>query len=147
MNSSNTFNLRGALSAVLAAAIVGTSGLAFDKAHIASAPAGIIEIGQLTPVDVLPQAQVAALPAVIVSAPRGDGRPARAEEGLTMRHIFHRILERYLDGDQIAFDASPRELWPEPKASWHPAVDTEAASAQPERKGIQRVYRELEPQN
>ena len=68
MNSSNFFNLRGTLSAVLAAAIVGTSGLAFDKAHIASAPAGIIEVGQLTPVDVLPQ--VAALPAVIVSAPR-----------------------------------------------------------------------------
>jgi hypothetical protein len=67
MNSSNFFNLRGTLSAVLAAAIVGISGLAFDKGHNASVPAGIIEVGQLTPVDVLPQ--VAALPAVIVSAP------------------------------------------------------------------------------
>ena len=26
-----------------------------------------------------------------------------------MRHIFHRILDRYLDGGQISFDASPRE--------------------------------------
>jgi len=78
MNSSNTFNLRGALSAVLAAAIVGTSGLAFDKGHIAAAPAGIIEIGELTALDVLPQ--VAALPEVIVSAPRlaMTDRPERA---------------------------------------------------------------------
>ena len=68
MNSSNFFNARGTLSAVLAAAIVGTSGLAFDKAHGTNLPRGTIEIGQLTPVDVLPQ--VAALPAVIVTAPR-----------------------------------------------------------------------------
>ncbi len=76
-SSSNGYNLRAALSAVLAAAIVGTSGLALDKAHIAAAPAGTIEVGDLTPVDVLPQ--VAALPEVIVSAPRlamtsGTGR-------------------------------------------------------------------------
>jgi hypothetical protein len=78
MNSSNFFNARGALSAVLAAAIVGTSGLAFDKGHTASAPVGVIEVGQLTPVDVLPQ--VAALPAVIVTAPRVAmaDRPERA---------------------------------------------------------------------
>ena len=78
MNISNSFNARGALSAVLAAAIVGVSGLALDKGHIAAAPAGTVEIGQLTPVDVLPQ--VAALPAVIVSAPRlaMADRPERA---------------------------------------------------------------------
>ena len=78
MNSSNFFSLRGTLSAVLAAAIVGISGLAFDKGHIASAPAGIIEVGELTAVDVLPQ--VAALPVVIVSAPRlaMADRPERA---------------------------------------------------------------------
>ena len=77
MNSSNTYGYRGALPAVLAALIVGTSGLALDQGHIAAAPAGTIEVGQLTPVDVLPQ--LAALPAVIVSAPRmavtaGKGR-------------------------------------------------------------------------
>ncbi len=78
MNSSNFFNARGTLSAVLAAAIVGISGLAFDKGHIAQAPAGVIEVGELTAVDVLPQ--VAALPAVIVSAPRlaMADRPERA---------------------------------------------------------------------
>jgi hypothetical protein len=67
-SSSNGYGFRAALSAVLAAAIVGTSGLALDKAHVASLPKGTIEVGELTPVDVLPQ--VAALPAVIVSAPR-----------------------------------------------------------------------------
>jgi len=78
MNSSNIFRLQGAFSAVLAAAIVGLSGLALDKGHIAAAPTGIVEVGELTPVDVLPQ--VANLPAVIVSAPRlaMTDRPERA---------------------------------------------------------------------
>lgn len=77
MNSSNPYGYRGTLPAVLAALIVGIGGLALDQGHIAAAPAGSIEIGTLTPVDVLPQ--IAALPAVIVSAPRlamaaGQGR-------------------------------------------------------------------------
>ncbi len=81
MNISNSFNARGAVSAVLAAAIVGTSGLAFEKGHAGAAPAGVIEVGpltQLTPADVLPR--VAALPAVIVSAPHlaMADRPGRA---------------------------------------------------------------------
>jgi hypothetical protein len=77
-SSSNGFGYRAAFSAVLAAAIVGTSGLALDQGHIAAAPAGTVEVGPLTPVDVLPQ--VAALPAVIVSAPRlaMTGRQERA---------------------------------------------------------------------
>jgi len=78
MNSSNFFSLQGAVSAFLAAAIVGTSGLALDKAHVSAAPAGIIEIGALTPVDVLPQ--IADLPEVVVSALRVamTGQTARA---------------------------------------------------------------------
>jgi hypothetical protein len=78
MNSTTLYDFRGAISAVFAAAIVATSGLALDKGHIAAAPAGIVEVGQLSPVDVLPQ--VAALPAVIVVAPRlaMTDRPGRA---------------------------------------------------------------------
>jgi hypothetical protein len=64
-----------------------------------------------------------------------------------MRHIFHRILARYLDEGQILFDASPRELWPEPKASWHPPVEAQATHWPSERKDHHRVYGELEPQN
>jgi hypothetical protein len=55
---------------VLAAAIVGTSGLALDKGHTAHGPRAVIEVGELTPIDVLPQAKLAELPEVIVSAPR-----------------------------------------------------------------------------
>jgi hypothetical protein len=62
-----------------------------------------------------------------------------------MRSIFHEILARYLNSEQHAFDASPRELWPETQASWHPLA--QAASRPVERSRERRVYRELEPQN
>jgi hypothetical protein len=77
-SSSNGYNFRAALSAVFAAAIVGTSGLALDKGHAGGLPRASIEVGPLTPVDVLPQ--VAEMPAVIVSAPRlaMTGRQERA---------------------------------------------------------------------
>jgi hypothetical protein len=64
-----------------------------------------------------------------------------------MRSIFHEILARYLDNEQHAFDASPRELWPETRASWHPLAQAQPASRPVERSKEQRVYRELEPQN
>jgi hypothetical protein len=64
-----------------------------------------------------------------------------------MRQIFHEILARYLDGQQYAFDASPRELWPEPRRSWHPGASRSNAGPVPERGRHRRVYRELEPQN
>lgn len=67
-SSSNGFNFQTALSTVFAAAIVGVSGLALDKAHEGALPRASIEVGPLTPVDVLPQ--VVALPAVVVSARR-----------------------------------------------------------------------------
>lgn len=68
MNSSNLHTFRGAFSAVLAAAIVGTSGLALDHAHPVVTPKGIVEVGELTPIDVLPQ--VAELPAITIRATR-----------------------------------------------------------------------------
>jgi hypothetical protein len=79
MNASNMFEYRGAFAAALAAAIVGTSGLALDKGHTAHGPKAVIEIGELTPIDVLPQSQLAELPEVVVSAPRlaVTDRPAR----------------------------------------------------------------------
>ena len=79
MNASNIFEFRGAFAAVLAAAIVGTSGLALDRGHTVHGPKAVIEIGELTPIDVLPQAKLAELPEVIVSAPRlaMTERPAR----------------------------------------------------------------------
>jgi len=68
MVTSSTWNLRSALSTVLAAAIVGISGLALDRGHIAAAPDGTVEVGQLTPVDALPG--VATLAEIVITAPR-----------------------------------------------------------------------------
>jgi hypothetical protein len=64
-----------------------------------------------------------------------------------MRSIFHEILSRYLDSDQYAFDASPRELWPEQSFKPRPETASKAASRASERACNHPVYRELEPQN
>lgn len=62
----NGFGIHGTLSAVLAAAIVGASALVLDRAHLAAAPAGIVEVGELAPVDALPD--VATLDEIVVIA-------------------------------------------------------------------------------
>ena len=54
MYEASGFGLHRNLSAVLAATIVAASGLALDRGHIAAAPDGTVEVGQLTPVDALP---------------------------------------------------------------------------------------------
>lgn len=64
-----------------------------------------------------------------------------------MRHVFHEILARYLDSDQHAFEATSRELWPEPRASWHPPVTGRTGGQLREHSRRQRVDRELEPHN
>ncbi len=68
MYAANTINLHRNLSAVLAALVVAASGLVFDRAHLAAAPEGIVEIGQLSPVEA--PAQIAALPEIVVTAKR-----------------------------------------------------------------------------
>jgi hypothetical protein len=64
-----------------------------------------------------------------------------------MRSIFHEILARYLESEQHAFDASPRELWPEaqPETRWQAAARGPGRAAK--RRGKQAAYGELEPQN
>ena len=66
MFTSGKQNGNRAVSAVIAAAIVGINGLALDRGHLVGAPAGIVEIGELTPVDTLPR--IAMLPEVVVTA-------------------------------------------------------------------------------
>jgi len=68
MVTSNGWNLRSALSAVLAATIVAVNGLALDRGHISAAPDGIVEVGDLMAVDALPG--VATLAEVVVTVPR-----------------------------------------------------------------------------
>jgi len=69
MYATSPYGLHRNLSAVLAALIVAAAGLVFDRAHQAPIPAGIVEIGQLTPVGA--PLQVAALPEIVVTAKRG----------------------------------------------------------------------------
>ncbi len=64
-----------------------------------------------------------------------------------MRHIFHEILTRYLESEQHAFDASPRELWPESRTTWHPQAPRATGSPVPESGRAPRFHRALEPQN
>lgn len=62
---SRTFGLHGTISAVVAVAILVVSGFVLDRVHLMSAPAGIVEIGELAPFDARPH--VATLDEVIVS--------------------------------------------------------------------------------
>lgn len=64
MYEASSYGVHRNLSAVLAAAIVAVSGLVFDRAHLASAPEGTVEIGQLAPVEA--EARIAALPEIVV---------------------------------------------------------------------------------
>lgn len=66
MYAANAAGITRNLAGVLAAAIVAVSGLVFDRAYLASAPAGIVEIGALTPVE--PATELAVLPEVVVTA-------------------------------------------------------------------------------
>lgn len=68
MYEANTYGIQRSLGAVLAAAIVAVSGLVFDRAHLASAPEGRVEIGQLMPVE--GEILFAALPEIVVTGKR-----------------------------------------------------------------------------
>ena len=68
MNTANTYSSHYRLSAVLAALVVSFGGVALDQSYLASAPAGIVEIGELTVIDA--PAQIAALPEIVVTAAR-----------------------------------------------------------------------------
>ncbi len=61
---SRAFGIHGTISAVVAVAILGVSGLVLDRAYLFSAPAGIVEVGELMPVRAL------ALDAIVVTGKR-----------------------------------------------------------------------------
>jgi hypothetical protein len=60
-------NGRKTISAVAAIGIVAASAFAMDQAHVAAAPRGTVEVGELTLVG---ETQIAALPEVVVVAKR-----------------------------------------------------------------------------
>jgi hypothetical protein len=60
-------NVRMAASAVAAITIVSAAGLTLDQAHLAAAPRGTVEIGELAPADTT---MLASLPEVVVNGKR-----------------------------------------------------------------------------
>ncbi len=69
MFATYTQNSQKAVSAVAAVAIVAFGGLVMDQAHLASAPRGIVEVGELTLIGDAELAQIV-LPEVVVLAKR-----------------------------------------------------------------------------
>ncbi len=104
-------NTRKTISAVAAIAIVSFSGLVLDQAHIAAAPSGTIEVGELTPVGDAGIA-IAALPEVVVVAKRE--RPASASFAATTqlpeivvvaKRVAQRVAQSDSDGPSTKADA------------------------------------------
>ena len=50
---SRKFGIHGMISAFVAVAIFAVSALVLDRAHLLSAPAGVVEIDALTPIEAL----------------------------------------------------------------------------------------------
>jgi hypothetical protein len=48
---SRMLGIHGTISAALTVAIIGLTALVLDRSYLESAPAGIVEIGKLTPVE------------------------------------------------------------------------------------------------
>ncbi len=67
---------RQALSGLIAVAIVAFGAVVVDQAHLAAAPRGTVEVGQLTPVGLDRLAQ-ATLPEIVVTASRPAARDQR----------------------------------------------------------------------
>lgn len=67
MSNTTTAKIHTVISTVLAASIVAAIALTLDQGHIAAAPRGIVEIGELVPVEQAPQIATL-LPEVVVIA-------------------------------------------------------------------------------
>ena len=66
-----TESTRRSFSAVAAVAVVAFAGLTLDQGHLGALPQGTVEVGELTPVDVMQMAAVT-LPEIVVTGQRID---------------------------------------------------------------------------
>jgi hypothetical protein len=57
---SRIFGIHGMISAAVAVAIIGISAFVFDRAYLFSAPGGVVEVDQPTPVETLDEIIVSA---------------------------------------------------------------------------------------
>ena len=104
-------NTRKTISAVAAIAIVSFGGLVLDQAHIAAAPRGTIEVGELTPVGDA-GLTIAALPEVIVVAKREPAMNASfaattqlPEIVVVAKRVAHLVTQSDSDGASMNADA------------------------------------------
>ena len=75
-----TESTRRMTSAVAAVAVVAFAGLTLDQGHAGTLPQGTVEVGELTPVNVMQMAAVT-LPEIVVSGARiASGRDASSSE-------------------------------------------------------------------
>jgi hypothetical protein len=57
---SRKFGIHGMMSAVIALTILGISAVVLDRGYLFSAPAGVVKVGQPTPVETLDEIDVIA---------------------------------------------------------------------------------------
>ena len=90
-------NARKTISMAAALVIVSAAGLVMDQAHLAAAPRGTVEIGELTPVS----GTVAALPEVVVTAKRESAATlASAIELPEVVVVARRVASRMAHSDR-----------------------------------------------
>ncbi len=99
-------NTRKTFSAVAAVAIVSFSGLVMDQAHLAAAPKGTVEVGELTALD--GAMTLAQLPEVRVVAKREAAATQFAATQLPeIVVVAKRVAERVAQDDQAALLPTP----------------------------------------
>ena len=64
-----TENTRRTVSTMAAVAVVAFTGLTLDQGHLGALPQGTVEVGELTPVNIMQMAQVT-LPEIVVTGQR-----------------------------------------------------------------------------
>jgi hypothetical protein len=94
-----TENTRRVTSAVAAVAVVAFAGLALDQGHVNALPEGTVEVGELTPVNLMQLAQVT-LPEIVVTGARVEhaARPARAAQPALLPALAAAAGHAVLDG-------------------------------------------------
>ena len=111
MFTMNAYSSRKTISAVAAIAIVSFGGLVLDQAHLAAAPRGTVEVGELTPVGET-QMALATLPEVVVIAKRESSDFAQfaattqlPEIVVVASRVAHRVAKSDSDGPAMKVDA------------------------------------------
>lgn len=100
-----TENTRRMVGTVAAVAVVAFTGLTLDQGHLGALPQGTVEVGELTPVNVMQMAEVT-LPEVVVTGQRIQASRV-AQAGVPVLPEIVVVASR---GERLAATASARQL-------------------------------------